>query len=242
VVDDKGEKNYVFYSPIKGDTGWSMAVVCSDKEIFRGLRQVGFNLLLLMLAGLALMGYIIVRSVRNFNKLQTINAEKERIGSELRIANRIQMGMLPKIFPPYPDRNDVEIFADVDCVIYVNKIENSYTVQKNNISQSVTPKNAEEQQYVILLYPVDGGEENNFTWSSVIGRQNAYEIIKSEFPSEAWDPDKSFVLVGNVKLDDALSVTEFVNYLKNSNLIPEDEFFIENYKIGDYYDGDSESD
>ena len=113
VVDDKGEKNYVFYSPIKGDTGWSMAVVCSDKEIFRGLRQVGFNLLLLMLAGLALMGYIIVRSVRNFNKLQTINAEKERIGSELRIANRIQMGMLPKIFPPYPDRNDVEIFASL---------------------------------------------------------------------------------------------------------------------------------
>jgi hypothetical protein len=142
----------------------------------------------------------------------------------------------------YYKLNDVEIFADVDCVIYVNKIENSYTVQKNNISQSVTPKNAEEQQYVILLYPVDGGEENNFTWSSVIGRQNAYEIIKSEFPSEAWDPDKSFVLVGNVKLDDALSVTEFVNYLKNSNLIPEDEFFIENYKIGDYYDGDSESD
>jgi sigma-B regulation protein RsbU (phosphoserine phosphatase) len=66
-----------------------------------------------MLAGLALMGYIIVRSVRNFNKLQTINAEKERIGSELRIANRIQMGMLPKIFPPYPDRNDVEIFASL---------------------------------------------------------------------------------------------------------------------------------
>ena len=59
------------------------------------------------------MGYIIVRSVRNFNKLQTVNAEKERIGSELRIANRIQMGMLPKIFPPYPDRNDVEIFASL---------------------------------------------------------------------------------------------------------------------------------
>lgn len=113
VKDDKGQKNYVFYSPIKGNTGWSMAVVCSDKEIFRGLRQVGFNLLLLMLAGLALMGFIIARSVRNFNKLQAINAEKERIGSELRIANRIQMGMLPKIFPPYPDRNDVEIFASL---------------------------------------------------------------------------------------------------------------------------------
>ena len=111
VTDDKGQKNYVFYSPIKGTTGWSMAVVCSDKEIFHELRQVAFNLLLLMLAGLALMGYIIYRTIRNYNRLQAVNAEKERIGSELRIANGIQMGMLPKIFPPYPERDDVEIFG-----------------------------------------------------------------------------------------------------------------------------------
>ena len=141
----------------------------------------------------------------------------------------------------YYKLNDVEIFADLDCVIYVNKIENSYTVKRNNVSQSITPKDVEQQQYIILLYPADGGEESEFTWSSVIGRTNAYDIIKSEFPSGAYDPDNSFVLVGNVKLDDSLSVTEFVNYLKNSNLIPEDEFYIENYKIGDYYDADSES-
>ena len=49
VTDDKGQKNYVFYAPIKGNTGWSMAVVCSDREIFYGLRQVGFNLLFLCL-------------------------------------------------------------------------------------------------------------------------------------------------------------------------------------------------
>lgn len=113
VTDDNGEKNYVFYSPIKGTTGWSMAVVCSDKEIYYGLRQVGFNLLLLMLFGLALMAYIIARAIRNFKRLQAVNAEKERIGSELRIANGIQMGMLPKIFPPYPDRDDMDIFGSL---------------------------------------------------------------------------------------------------------------------------------
>ena len=113
VTDDNGEKNYVFYSPIKGTTGWSMAVVCSDKEIYYGLRQVGFNLLLLMLFGLALMAYIIARAIRNFKRLQAVNAEKERIGSELRIANGIQMGMLPKIFPPYPDRDDMDIYGSL---------------------------------------------------------------------------------------------------------------------------------
>ena len=113
IINEHGEKDYVFYAPVEGDTGWSMAVVCSDREIYRELRQVAFNLLLLMLVGLALLGYILFRMIRGFNRLQTINAEKERIGSELHIANAIQMGMLPKIFPPYPERNDVEIFASL---------------------------------------------------------------------------------------------------------------------------------
>ncbi len=111
VTDDKGEKNYVFYAPVEGETGWSMAVVCSDHEIYYGLRQVGFNLLLLMLVGLALLGYIIARTVRGFNRLQEVNATKVSMENELNIASHIQMAMLPKIFPPYPDRQDIDIYG-----------------------------------------------------------------------------------------------------------------------------------
>lgn len=45
------------------------------------------------------------------NELKETTASKERIESELSIARDIQMGMLPKIFPPYPDRNDVDLHA-----------------------------------------------------------------------------------------------------------------------------------
>ena len=45
------------------------------------------------------------------NELKETTASKERIESELSIAREIQMGMLPKIFPPYPDRNDVDLHA-----------------------------------------------------------------------------------------------------------------------------------
>lgn len=38
-------------------------------------------------------------------------ASKERIESELNIAHKIQMGMLPRIFPPFPEREDVELYA-----------------------------------------------------------------------------------------------------------------------------------
>ena len=111
VKDPKGKLNYIFYSPIEGNTGWSMAVVCSDQEIFQDLRQRNFLLILIMVAGLVLLVFIVSRSMNAFSKLQSINAEKERIGSELRIASGIQRGMLPKIFPPFPERNDIDIYG-----------------------------------------------------------------------------------------------------------------------------------
>ncbi len=109
VKDGRGNHKFVFYAPIEGDAGWSMAVVCASEEIFHSLRTVSLTLSLLMLVGLALLAYIVFRTIRGFNHLQVVSAEKERMGSELRIANAIQMGMLPKTFPPFPDRNDVEL-------------------------------------------------------------------------------------------------------------------------------------
>ena len=113
VKDPKGKKNYIYYSPIDGNTGWSMAVICSDQDIFQNLRQRNFILILLMIGGLSLLVFIISRSLNTFVKLQNVNAEKERIGSELLIASNIQKGMLPKIFPPFPDRDDIDIYGSL---------------------------------------------------------------------------------------------------------------------------------
>jgi sigma-B regulation protein RsbU (phosphoserine phosphatase) len=43
--------------------------------------------------------------------LESTTAAKERFESELNIAHDIQQGMIPKIFPPFPDREDVDIYA-----------------------------------------------------------------------------------------------------------------------------------
>ena len=45
--------------------------------------------------------------------LQTVTAEKERIGAELSVATQIQTDILPKVFPPFIGRNDFEIFASM---------------------------------------------------------------------------------------------------------------------------------
>jgi sigma-B regulation protein RsbU (phosphoserine phosphatase) len=48
------------------------------------------------------------------NELKTTTASKAAIENELKVAHDIQMAMLPKIFPPFPDRNDVDIYGMVD--------------------------------------------------------------------------------------------------------------------------------
>ena len=47
----------------------------------------------------------------SIENLKATTAAKERIESELKIAHEIQMSMVPKIFPPFPERNEFDIFA-----------------------------------------------------------------------------------------------------------------------------------
>ena len=47
-------------------------------------------------------------------QVRKVSAEKERIGSELRMATRIQESMLPNTFPAFPDCPAVDIYASMD--------------------------------------------------------------------------------------------------------------------------------
>ena len=112
-VKYNGEKYYIHYSPVGGNTGWSMALFFPDKEIYKGLHRVSQLLLISMFLGLLLLAFIMWRTFRGIRKLGEVNAEKERIGSELKIARDIQQGMLPKTFPPYPDCDEVAMYGSL---------------------------------------------------------------------------------------------------------------------------------
>ena len=47
------------------------------------------------------------------NNLTRITAEKQRIQTELTLANKIQADMLPNLFPPFPDRDEFSIYASM---------------------------------------------------------------------------------------------------------------------------------
>ena len=48
------------------------------------------------------------------DRIQHITAEKERIVTELALAEEIQVSMLPRNFPPFPDRHEFDIYAVMD--------------------------------------------------------------------------------------------------------------------------------
>ena len=57
----------------------------------------------------------LTREIDNYTAhIETITAERERIGTELSVASQIQYAMLPDKFPPFPDRKEFDIYAEMD--------------------------------------------------------------------------------------------------------------------------------
>lgn len=51
---------------------------------------------------------------RYIKDLTNATAEKERLGAELNVAKKIQAEMLPRVFPPYDNHKEVELFASME--------------------------------------------------------------------------------------------------------------------------------
>ena len=57
--------------------------------------------------------YMENRIIDYTENLTAVTAEKERVSTELRTASQIQESMLPSIFPPFPDRNEFDLYASM---------------------------------------------------------------------------------------------------------------------------------
>jgi sigma-B regulation protein RsbU (phosphoserine phosphatase) len=162
VLKVDGVRSYVFYTPLKS-TGWSMAIVCPERDIFSGFNRLRRISSLLMLMGLLLMFAVCFRVIgfalkplselaaqaediasghfdtplpentrpdeigtlsRSFAHMQTslvsymdeltrTTARRAAFLGELKIARDIQMGMIPRTFPPFPDRGDIDLYASM---------------------------------------------------------------------------------------------------------------------------------
>ena len=157
-----GTDSFMFFKPVKS-TGWSLAIVCPQRDIFGSfnrLRWIFDLILLLSLFLLFLTCFNVIRRTvkplsdlsaeaesiaegdfnrplplverideigtlsRSFSHMQSslvsyidelkeTTAKKERIEGELRIAHDIQMGMVPNVFPAFPEEEDLDLYASM---------------------------------------------------------------------------------------------------------------------------------
>ena len=109
----EGKVHRIFFDSVPR-TGWSMSISIPQDEIYAEMKRMGWVVLLLQLLGLGLLGLVLYVTVRNQRKLNQVSLSKSRIEGELQVASSIQMSMVPKIFPPYPERSEVDMFAAMD--------------------------------------------------------------------------------------------------------------------------------
>lgn len=76
--------------------------------------------------------FTLERFLKEFiQKPKETTAAKERIESELNIAREIQMSILPKKFPPFPDRPEFDIYAVITPAYEVDGGDPQYPDGRN---------------------------------------------------------------------------------------------------------------
>ena len=91
-----GKRAYLDFKALPRDPGWIVAEVSYRDEVLAPVRSMMWRILLMALAGLAFLLFILHRFARNGKRLWEADVKQARIGSELRVARRIQEEMLPK--------------------------------------------------------------------------------------------------------------------------------------------------
>ena len=109
-VRKRALSNLVFYTSIE-NTGWIMSIVIPESVIYAGIRRIALMVGLLQVLGIMMIILIISSVFKNQKELNEINAQKDRMEGELQVASNIQMSMVPKIFPPFPNRDDLDMSA-----------------------------------------------------------------------------------------------------------------------------------
>lgn len=157
-----GQESYVFYKPL-GNTGWSVAIVCPESDIFGAFNRLRRAVTISVFAGLLLLLLICIQIITrelkplrrladqagviakgNFDEtlpeskrvdeigqlsqsfsdmqrslagyieeLKQTTAQKASIENELKVASDIQMSMVPRIFPAFPNRPDIDLYASM---------------------------------------------------------------------------------------------------------------------------------
>lgn len=125
--------------------------------------------------------------------------------------------------------NGIEIYTDIDNAIFVDLSNKTVFIKEyKKVIEEITPIDPEKRQYIIMMKCIDV-DNDVYLWEAMEGRSTMYNYIVDNIDSMNMDPKGSFVLTENVPYKDALTVYQFVQYLKNGDLVEEDGFDIDEW-------------
>ena len=104
-----GRDGLVFYTFMKTQPRWQIAVVCYDDEVYASLVRLQVRLLLFSLVAFTILLFMILRYWMGEKKLNRQTLEQERTNGELRIASNIQQELLPVNEPSLRRIGDVRV-------------------------------------------------------------------------------------------------------------------------------------
>ncbi|MBO5635250.1 MAG: SpoIIE family protein phosphatase [Bacteroidales bacterium] len=111
-IRGKTSNSHVYFAPVER-TGWSMSIVIPEKEIYGEIKNTRRLVEILQLLGLLMLVLILSFAAKSQNQFKTLSENKEKMERELEIARNIQMAMIPKTFPPFPDRPELDMAAAI---------------------------------------------------------------------------------------------------------------------------------
>lgn len=98
-------ESFFFISPIKRN-GWTIAIECPKDQVFGGVNRMKRDTTIIAIVSILVM---LVSMLWVFRRLQKVTISKSGIERELNVASAIQMGLVPKIYPAFPDRKELDI-------------------------------------------------------------------------------------------------------------------------------------
>lgn len=108
LVNKGTKREAMFYFAPLPRTGWTISIEVPTSDIYSGVDQMKRQTTLI---GIASLLFMLLCFLLMFRRLKVITESKAGIERDLHIASSIQMGMLPKLYPAFPDRKELDVYG-----------------------------------------------------------------------------------------------------------------------------------
>ncbi len=128
-LSDGGSESLLYYEKVPR-TGWTIGIECPEDEIFRESNALGHHMLVIAIISIILMTVCFHYLYKRLVRATTYNAD---IQSDLNIATKVQMSILPKGQPALMERKDIDLHGFLKTAMSVGGDLYDYMVRDDKL-------------------------------------------------------------------------------------------------------------